>query len=125
MVNSKPYLLHNATQISRFESEYFVWVDAGYSHGSKDIIPHTLWDPELKPGKITVIKVTNELDKPERYTLEMVYRKRWDVISGGFLAGDAATIRRFSVFFFKTFMSLLDQGRSDDDQVILNLIKFN
>jgi hypothetical protein len=43
------------------------------------------------------------------YALEMVYRKRWDVISGGFLAGDVATIRRFSVFFFKTFMALLDQ----------------
>jgi hypothetical protein len=47
----------------------------------------------------------------------MVYRKRWDVISGGFLAGDAPTIRRFSVFFFKSFMSLLDQGKIDDDQV--------
>lgn len=31
LVNSKPYLMHNATQISRFESEFFVWVDAGYS----------------------------------------------------------------------------------------------
>jgi hypothetical protein len=39
------------------------------------------------------------------------------VISGGFLAGDATTIRRFSVFFFKTFMNLLDQGKIDDDQV--------
>lgn len=47
----------------------------------------------------------------------MIYRKRWDVISGGFLAGDAPTIRRFSVFFFKTFMNLLDQGKIDDDQV--------
>jgi hypothetical protein len=48
----------------------------------------------------------------------MVYRRRWDVISGGFLAGDVATIRRFNVFFFKTFMSLLDQGKVDDDQVL-------
>lgn len=80
LVNSKPYLMHNATQISRFETEFYVWVDAGYSkflwlykdlyvflgHGSKEIIPHGLWDPELSSGKITVIKVTPEVDKPER-----------------------------------------------------------
>jgi hypothetical protein len=58
--------MHNATQISRFETDFFVWIDAGYSHGSKDLIPSGLWEPELKPGKITVIKITSELDKAER-----------------------------------------------------------
>lgn len=31
LVNSKPYLMHNATQISRFETDFYVWIDAGYS----------------------------------------------------------------------------------------------
>lgn len=31
LVNSKAYLLENATQISKFPGEFFVWVDAGYS----------------------------------------------------------------------------------------------
>ena len=35
LTNSKPYLLYNATQISKFESDYFIWLDAGYSHGDK------------------------------------------------------------------------------------------
>ncbi|KAI6185673.1 HtrL protein family-containing protein [Aphelenchoides besseyi] len=121
LVNSKPYLMENATQSSRFrrQSKFFVWVDAGYGHGSKTDIPDGLWDPELPEGKITLIKVTPEYDRPEKYDIKSIYRKRVDVICGGFLAGDVPTIRRFHVFFFKTFMELLDNMKIDDDQITL------
>ncbi|KAH7730799.1 Protein T11F9.12 [Aphelenchoides avenae] len=117
LVNSKPYLLKNATHISRFATEFFVWVDAG--HGSQDVIPRGLWNPQLTPGKITLIKLTGTLDKAHRYTLDLVYRKERSVISGGFLAGDVATIQRLYVFFYITFMGLLDSGKVDDDQTTL------
>ena len=63
LVNSKPYLLYNATQISKFDSEYFIWLDAGYSHGQKNMIPNILWNPQLPAGKMTVIKITGDQDK--------------------------------------------------------------
>uniref|UniRef100_A0A914YV41 Uncharacterized protein n=1 Tax=Panagrolaimus superbus TaxID=310955 RepID=A0A914YV41_9BILA len=119
LVNSKPYLLFNATQISKFESEYFIWIDAGYSHGEKNIIPSILWNPVLPPGRITVIKITPDQDKVTNYAVEHVYRKAWTVMSGGILAGDSSTIDRFHRFYYKTFMDLLDARKTDDDQVCL------
>jgi len=127
LVNSKPYFLYNATQISKFfdpfqadNDRFFVWVDAGYGHGSLDVFPHGIWSPkELKPGRITLLKLTSVIERVERYTLEMVYRKQKSVISGGFLAGDIPAISRFYTFFFKTFMGLLDDGKVDDDQTTL------
>uniref|UniRef100_A0A915DP24 Uncharacterized protein n=1 Tax=Ditylenchus dipsaci TaxID=166011 RepID=A0A915DP24_9BILA len=126
LVNSKPYFLYNATQISKFDpfkaddKQFFVWVDAGYGHGSAEAIPTNLWSPkQLKSGQITLVKLTTVVERVERYTLEMVYRKQKSVISGGFLAGDVSTISRFYTFFVKTFMELLDEGRVDDDQTTL------
>ncbi|KAI6212803.1 HtrL protein family-containing protein [Aphelenchoides besseyi] len=121
LVNSKPYLMENATQASRFhrQSNFFVWVDAGYGHGSTTHIPDGIWNPELPEGKITLIKMTPEHDRPEKYDIKSIYRNRVDVISGGFLAGDVPTIRRFHVFFFKTFMEMLDSMKVDDDQTTL------
>ena len=39
LMNSKAYFLHNATTISRFPGEFFVWVDAGYSRNFSPPIP--------------------------------------------------------------------------------------
>ncbi|CAD5225271.1 unnamed protein product [Bursaphelenchus okinawaensis] len=119
LVNSKPYFMYNATKISYFEADTFVWVDAGYSHGSRDIIPQSLWDPELPKDKITVIKITPEIDKSTKYTLDLVYRKQWTVISGGVIAGDRSSIRRFNMFFLKVFLDLLNDNFVDDDQTTL------
>ncbi|KAE9550216.1 hypothetical protein FO519_006561 [Halicephalobus sp. NKZ332] len=121
LVNSKPYLLFNATQISKFDSEFFVWMDAGYSHGQKNMIPHILWNPSVPAGKITAIKLTGEQDKIKNYKIEHVYRKQWTVLSGGVLAGDPPTIDRFRRFYHKIFMDLLDSKKTDDDQTTLLL----
>lgn len=67
LVNSKPYMLNNATTISKFTGNgNFVWLDAGYGHGSTEVIPKGLWTPSLVPGRVTVLKVTSELERIER-----------------------------------------------------------
>ncbi|KAI1723891.1 protein HtrL [Ditylenchus destructor] len=126
LVNSKPYFMYNATQISRFDpfqddnNRFFVWVDAGYGHGSVDVIPSGVWMPsQLRAGRITLLKLTSIIERVDRYTLEMVYRKQKSVISGGFLAGDVPAIKRLYAFFVKTFMDMLDVGKVDDDQTTL------
>uniref|UniRef100_A0A1I8B520 DDE Tnp4 domain-containing protein n=1 Tax=Meloidogyne hapla TaxID=6305 RepID=A0A1I8B520_MELHA len=124
LVNSKPYFLYNATQISLFQKgekeQLFVWVDAGYGHGSQSAIPLGIWSPnKINNEQITIIKLPTHGERVERYTIERVYRKHRSVISGGFLAGGEKIIRRFWTFFMKTFLELLDQRIVDDDQTTL------
>uniref|UniRef100_A0A915PAS7 Uncharacterized protein n=4 Tax=Meloidogyne TaxID=189290 RepID=A0A915PAS7_9BILA len=125
LVNSKPYFLYNATQISQFpkpfeEEQLFVWLDAGYGHGSQSAIPLGIWKPtQINYEQITLIKLPTNGERVERYTIERVYRKHRSVISGGFLAGGEKVIRRFWTFFMKTFLELLDQHFVDDDQTTL------
>lgn len=125
LVNSKPYFLYNATQISRFprpvtgRQRFFAWLDAGYGHGSAAAIPEGVWTPQLRADQITLVQLPSGVERVERYTLEKIYRKQRSVVSGGFLAGDERVIRRFWTFFFKTFMELLGQEKVDDDQTTL------
>nr|CAD2168107.1 unnamed protein product [Meloidogyne enterolobii] len=125
LVNSKPYFLYNATQISQFpkpfeEEQLFVWLDAGYGHGSQSAIPLGIWKPtQINYEQITLIQLPTHGERVERYTIERVYRKHRSVISGGFLAGGEKVIRRFWTFFMKTFLELLDQHFVDDDQTTL------
>ncbi|KAL3082970.1 hypothetical protein niasHS_010772 [Heterodera schachtii] len=125
LVNSKPYFLLNATLISRFPKplkngqQFFVWLDAGYGHGSASEIPYGVWSPVLKSDKITLVQLTPKIDRVERYTLDKVYRKQKSVVSGGFLAGSSETIKRFHIFFHKSFLEMLDEKMVDDDQTTL------
>ncbi|MCP9262685.1 hypothetical protein DINM_006043 [Dirofilaria immitis] len=125
IVNSKPYFLYNATQNVRFRTSdrMFVWIDAGYGHGRKGIIPdHCHWRPRLQRDRMTIIQLTPKHDKVSRYSITDLYRVDWVVLSGGFIAGDSHTINRFYRFYQKLFMELLDSGRIDDDQTILTLM---
>ncbi|KAI3422291.1 hypothetical protein GPALN_012816 [Globodera pallida] len=125
LVNSKPYFLVNATKISRFSKppiggqQFFVWLDAGYGHGSISEIPRGVWSPMLKAGKITVVQLTSKMERVERYSLDKVYRKQKSVVSGGFLAGPPEAINRFHTFFHLSFMEMLDARMVDDDQTTL------
>uniref|UniRef100_A0A914HK44 Uncharacterized protein n=1 Tax=Globodera rostochiensis TaxID=31243 RepID=A0A914HK44_GLORO len=125
LVNSKPYFLVNATKISRFSKppiggqQFFVWLDAGYGHGSISEIPRGVWSPMLKAGKITVVQLTSRMERVERYSLDKVYRKQKSVVSGGFLAGSPEAINRFHTFFHLSFMEMLDARMVDDDQTTL------
>uniref|UniRef100_A0AC35UB64 Protein-tyrosine phosphatase n=1 Tax=Rhabditophanes sp. KR3021 TaxID=114890 RepID=A0AC35UB64_9BILA len=119
LVNSKPYLLSNATEISPFPSNEFIWIDGGYSHGDHNLIPKDTWFPFLIPGKVHVVKLTPTQDKINKYTLDTIYRKDLAVISGGVIAGDREAISRFYRFFYKNFVDMLDAHKADDDQTTM------
>uniref|UniRef100_A0A914RHW5 Uncharacterized protein n=1 Tax=Parascaris equorum TaxID=6256 RepID=A0A914RHW5_PAREQ len=56
LVNSKVYFLYNATQSSKFRASatYYAWIDAGYGHGDKNVIPlYCHWKPTFRDGLIT------------------------------------------------------------------------
>uniref|UniRef100_A0A0N5BNU1 Protein-serine/threonine phosphatase n=1 Tax=Strongyloides papillosus TaxID=174720 RepID=A0A0N5BNU1_STREA len=119
LVNSKPYFLYNASIISPFASDIFIWIDAGYSHGDNKLIPKYTWDPFLIPNKVHIIKLTPNQDQISTYTYERVYRKDISVISAGFIGATRGVINRFYNFFYKTFIELLDDKKVDDDQTVI------
>uniref|UniRef100_A0A0K0FL09 Protein-serine/threonine phosphatase n=1 Tax=Strongyloides venezuelensis TaxID=75913 RepID=A0A0K0FL09_STRVS len=119
LVNSKPYFLYNASIISPFASDIFIWIDAGYSHGDNKLIPKYTWDPFLIPNKVHIIKLTPNQDQISKYTYERVYRKDISVISAGFIGATRGVINRFYNFFYKTFIELLDDKKVDDDQTVI------
>uniref|UniRef100_A0A0N5AMF1 Phospholipase D n=1 Tax=Syphacia muris TaxID=451379 RepID=A0A0N5AMF1_9BILA len=128
VVNSKVYFVHNATQSSKFKhnAKYFAWIDAGYGHADQSVVPSNChWKPPLPNGFVTVIKITPDYDKVERYSINDLYRVDWSVISGGFFGGDVASIDRFYRFYHKTFLDLLDERKVDDDQTVLTITMKN
>jgi hypothetical protein len=76
----KPYFLYNSTQISKFpkllneNEQLFVWIDAGYGHGSKSAIPLGIWKPnKINKNKINLIKLPTHGENVKRYTLDRVF----------------------------------------------------
>uniref|UniRef100_A0A914WHR0 Uncharacterized protein n=1 Tax=Plectus sambesii TaxID=2011161 RepID=A0A914WHR0_9BILA len=122
-VNSKSYFLYNASVQNPFHSSHFVWLDAGYGHGTREVFPKNFrWSPTFPPGKISLIKLTPTTDLLDNYPLEKLYRQDQSVVSGGFVAGDRTTVGTFHSLFEQQVFALLRDGKVDDDQTILVLI---
>uniref|UniRef100_A0A0N4Z0D9 Nucleotide-diphospho-sugar transferase domain-containing protein n=1 Tax=Parastrongyloides trichosuri TaxID=131310 RepID=A0A0N4Z0D9_PARTI len=123
VVNSKPYFLYNATIENIFNSSSFVWLDAGYCHGDVLCFPKFFkWHPTVTKGKVSMIKLTPDSDRIEDYTIEKLYRKDWAGISGGFIGGDAISLKQFYHYHFQKILELLHMNIVDDDQTIIILL---
>ncbi|KAI3422483.1 hypothetical protein GPALN_012991 [Globodera pallida] len=123
VVNSKPYFLAQAAADNPFDSEFFVWLDAGYGHGDRSVFPASWkWLPTFPRDRISTIKLTPPGDLMMRYGLEELYRQDVAVLSGGFLAGDRRAVTRFHREHHRMFLELLEKGRVDDDQTFLVLL---
>lgn len=122
VVNSKTYFLHNVTMENPFNSEHFVWLDAGYGHANENFFPYSYnWKPALPDGKISLIKVTPYFDELSDYDLKKMYRKNVALISGGFIAGDKHAIGQLHSIIHRKFIQLIYQNHVDDDQTLLVL----
>uniref|UniRef100_A0A0N5CD50 Nucleotide-diphospho-sugar transferase domain-containing protein n=1 Tax=Strongyloides papillosus TaxID=174720 RepID=A0A0N5CD50_STREA len=123
VVNSKPYFLYNATIENTFNSSSFVWLDAGYCHGQKICFPkYFKWYPTIMRGKISMIKLTPDIDKIEDYSIDRLYRQDWAGISGGFIGGDLISLKKFYHYHFQKTVELLYQNFVDDDQTVVILL---
>ncbi|PAV91414.1 hypothetical protein WR25_06398 isoform C [Diploscapter pachys] len=57
LVNSKTYFLYNVTLENPFDTEYFVWLDAGYGHGNQSVFPYdNMWRAAFPERKVSLIK---------------------------------------------------------------------
>ncbi|CAI2353180.1 unnamed protein product [Caenorhabditis sp. 36 PRJEB53466] len=122
VVNSKTHFLHNVTMENPFDSEHFVWLDAGYGHANENHFPYSYhWRPALPDGKISLIKVTPYFDTVSDYDLKRLYRKNVALLSGGFIAGDKHSIGQLHSIIHRKFIQLIYQNHVDDDQTLLTL----
>uniref|UniRef100_A0A8R1DY84 Uncharacterized protein n=2 Tax=Caenorhabditis japonica TaxID=281687 RepID=A0A8R1DY84_CAEJA len=122
VVNSKTHFLHNVTIENPFNSEHFVWLDAGYGHANENHFPYSYhWQPALPDGKISLIKVTPYFDAVSNYDLKKLYRKNVALLSGGFIAGDKHSIAQLHSIIHRKFIQLIYQNHVDDDQTLLTL----
>uniref|UniRef100_A0AC35TVX6 Uncharacterized protein n=1 Tax=Rhabditophanes sp. KR3021 TaxID=114890 RepID=A0AC35TVX6_9BILA len=123
LVNSKPYFMYNSTMHNHFNNKLFVWLDAGYGHGDEANFPVDMkWYPSVKEGKISMIKLTPDTDKVERYNIDNLYRKDWAAISGGFIGGDSTAVKTLYHYHFQKVLQLLHEKKVDDDQTVLLLL---
>ncbi|CAI4222769.1 unnamed protein product [Auanema sp. JU1783] len=122
VVNSKTYFLYNTTMEDPFDTDFFVWIDAGYGHGNQNVYPYdNVWQPKFSRNKISMIKLTPEHDPISKYKIDNLYRRNWSVMSGGFIAGDKRSIGQLYTITHNKFVHLIYQNKVDDDQTVMVL----
>lgn len=115
VVCSKMDLLFRATVIDT-ESEYFIWLDAGYTHGTIDMSllewnPTSLFKHKDTLSMICLQSMDLVGDDPKEFFLKYV-----DVISGGFFGAYRDVVKKVRDLYYDLVVELFELGLKDDDQ---------
>lgn len=120
---SKCRWLAGVARDNPFRSEYFLWIDAGYTHGKP--IGHDYLDsgwperPEvLDDGRIHVLQThpVPATSEEDRYYHHQTY------LAGGCFGGNRESIFLLSDRFEGKLHETLDRGLMDDDQAVLGSV---
>lgn len=116
VVCSKLDLLYRGTKYA--DTDYCIWLDAGYTHGTIDI-SNLNWNPtslyEIK-DKVSLISLRSmsemKTDDPVGFSNQYI-----DIISGGFIAGTKESIEKVRNQYYEILEELLIKHRvKEDDQ---------
>jgi hypothetical protein len=116
VVCSKPDLLYRGTKYAK--TEYCIWLDGGYTHGSIDI-SKIHWDPtslyDIK-DKISIIGLRPmsdmATDDPVGFSYQYI-----DIVNGGFFGGYKDTIEKVRNKYYEIVHEFLTIHRmKEDDQ---------
>jgi protein YibB len=119
---SKMDLLYQALSIDS-ESDYFIWLDAGYTHGTVDLAnldwnPVRLFENKDRFSLISLQNLSVMSNDPVVF-----FNQHIDVVIGGFLGGHRSTIETVkNMFYEKVEYILYNYNLKDDDQYFLALI---
>lgn len=102
--------------VEMVESDYYVWFDAGFSHGKIDFSTIELDMSKFinKPDKMTMISLQSldaGKDDPRDFFLQ--YK---DVVIGGVFGGTKEVIRRVRDLYYDLIEELFSKEIKDDDQ---------
>ena len=115
VVCNKMDLLHKAT-ILDVDSEYFIWLDAGYTHSSVDLStlnwnPTNLFEIKDKMSVICLQDINKGSDDPKEFFNQYI-----DIIIGGFISGYRDTIENVRDLYYDLVLELFEHDIKDDDQ---------
>lgn len=112
---SKMDLMYKATLFEK-NSEYFIWLDAGYTHSTIDLSelnwnPTRLFEYHDKLCVIALQSLDIAKDDPKEFFLQYI-----DVLIGGFFGGYRDTILQVRDLYYNLVLEMFDIGIKDDDQ---------
>lgn len=126
VVGSKLDFVSQTVEENPFNSEYFIWLDAGYLHGRKEHCPDPeTWAPnnilaQMNEDKITYINLRPMEDA--KVGLWEFYTQHIDVVIGGFFGGSASAIRQFRRLWYALIEECITANIVDDDQYYATIL---
>ena len=117
VVCSKLDLIYKTTKLNPFNSEYFIWMDGGYTHNTINL-SNFEYNPKSiisLRDKISVICL-NSLDRASNDPKEFYYQYI-DVLIGGFFGGGREAIEKIHTLYYSMIEDILEEYNIiDDDQ---------
>jgi len=123
LVNSKFGILRRAVELNPFNTEFFCWIDAGYTHSTIDLTGMK-YEPTILynyPHTITLSQLYSIKYMDQGYT--SFFLQHIDIVSAGFFFGKGDTIMKFQGIYHSFYKKILfEYGISDDEQYYLALL---
>ena len=122
LVNSKFSLLREAAEGNPFKTDFFCWIDAGYTHSTINL-KNKKFDPTILYNYHNRITFSQLL--PCYYMKQKThdfYIQHIDVVSAGFIFGKKDILIKFDKIYTDFFIKILNEGISDDEQFYMALL---
>lgn len=121
VVNSKVDLVYRVAMDNPFSTDFFLWMDAGYGHGTLNILQGFKFYPEsfMNKGKVSILCLKDVSLISSDY--KTFYEEHIDVVNGGFFCCDRESIERYKAIYYYVVADSLDKGITDDDQYIVSM----
>jgi len=116
---NKLFLVEEVVDLNPFNSEYFMWIDAGFYHHlfpQKYIgkaFPNTEKVKKLEDNKFHILSLV-----PEQYIRINSYMDPTVTITGSWFAGKKEPIKKIKELFVNVVQEFLDSSATNDDQAI-------
>lgn len=124
-VNNKVEFMYQASQMNPFDTEYFIWLDAGYGHSSIYIPENYKWDPQLlieMAGDGIHINTLLDTTYTEDYT--QFFKIHVDFIDGGLFIGKKEAIIKLRELYYHCIEETMNLPNPiiDDDQYYMTMV---
>jgi protein YibB len=115
MVCNKMAFVLEATKYD-IDSDYFMWMDAGYTHSTIDLSkldfdPTRFTNIKNKMYMMSIVQVDAAKKDPKEFFLQYA-----DIILGGFFGGTRDIIEKITPLYYDVVQELMDINIKDDDQ---------
>jgi hypothetical protein len=119
--NLKPYFISTAVRLNPFSSEYFFWIDAGYTRTPKIGNARSLV-PVLKNNNTVYFMLIEHFTRQEMIG-NFQYTTGMDRIAGNMFGGHGSAVRSWSSLYYTVFNEYVKKGWFvGKDQNIMNTL---